>query len=223
MTCKLCPLFNDRAQVAGYGLPDAKLIVVGDWPNGDDERTLIPFSSGRDPRKESAAQLIRNALTRVVGLDTDTEVYWAHALRCNYHHRSKQLKKIKPEWLQTCRSANLEPDLQGVSARVILLCGEYAAKSFLGELPGGLHKMRGTTNTFYETTLGGIKRYIRLTYSPSFIQANRLYHLDYDHNGKPVSGKGWNPPGSVGWFFLKDIRAIQAKLKEIEALQGVAA
>lgn len=210
MACNLCPLALPD-QVAGRGPDKPRLIVVGDYPNNDDEVNGRPFSAGRDPNREYPNLIIPRALA-AVGVPPE-DIYWAYALRCNVKHRAKQVK-VKPQWLATCRSVHLEPALAKVDCPVILVCGPEAMKSLLPDLTDGVAKNR---EKWHEAVIGGQKRYLRLTFSPGFIQANSLFNA-VEIKNRIVPESRFNPPGTAGYFFSKDIRAVQAKLKELGRL-----
>lgn len=211
MGCNLCPQFLPQ-QVMGRGPAAPKLIVLGDHPNGDDEASGKAFSAGRNPHKDYPNLIIPRVL-EAIGMSAD-DVYFAYALRCNVWHRAKPIP-VKPQHLATCRVQNLDPELTGMTCPVILACGDMALKSLLPEATGGVGHNRGR---WHETTLGGQKRLVRVTYAPKFVHNNSLFLAAELPNGKIVPTDRWNPPGSCGWLFQKDIAALRLKLRELGLL-----
>lgn len=208
--CKLCPL-STGAQVPGYGPKDAKLIVIGEFPNTDDERTGIPFSKSKDPKREKATELIRRFI-QSIGLDPEREVFWVHALRCSPYHQTKVVKgkqkavKVdKDKHIGVCFN-HLERDLQGVTTPVVLLLGTHAVTSVLGRTDGV-----GPNRVFpHQVTLAGVKRHVIVSYSPATVDRRTLWNLDA--NMKRTTR--WSPPGSALWFFKRDIKQVRDALRE---------
>jgi uracil-DNA glycosylase family 4 len=211
MPCNLCPQFLAR-QVAGRGPNKPKLIVLGDFPNNDDEVTLRPFSGGRQADRDYSNLIIPRVLT-AMGLP-ESEVYFAYALRCNVKHRAKKIK-VAPLHLATCRSNNLDPELRDVDCPVILACGDHALRSLLPDHIGGMRTARGR---WHETVIGNQKRLVRVTYSPFFINAMSLYLAAELPSGKIIPTDRWNPPGSCGWLFQQDLKALKTKLLALGTL-----
>lgn len=213
MACNLCPLQLPK-QVAGHGSATPKLIVVGEYPTGDDEITGIPFSRGRDPKREYPNDIIRKALAGI-GLGED-DVYVAYALRCNPWHRAVPIK-VKPAFRTTCRDRNLDIELKGVVCDHILAMGDEAMKTLLPDLEGGIAKNR---NRWHEVVIGGRKRQVWLTWSCNMIQKNLMYQAIQLGNGKLISGEKFNPPGSIGWFFgAKDMPVIKHAIAAKEVIE----
>lgn len=207
--CNLCPLAT-TTQIRGQGPLRPRLIAIGDHPTSDDERTGHPFSGGKVEGREYPGLIVPRVL-EAIGISRE-DVYWAYALRCN-NRRGKDVIQVKPAFLATCRSLHLEPELSEVDCPLILVSGFDAVKSVLPESEKSLMELRGR---WLEVVIGGRKRLARVTFSGAFVSANSLYHAVQLPSGKLVSGNRWNPPGSCGWFFQKDIKAIRDKLKEIE-------
>ncbi len=208
--CNLCALATS-APVAGHGPSDAKLIVVGEFPNNDDEATGIPFSKSKKAEQARATGLIRSVLTQM-GLDPETDVYWVHALRCNSFHRKnysqdKKSKKspISDRHVTVCRT-HLEADLTGVTAPVVLALGKWAAFSVLGN-PHGVAKNRVFP---HQVTLAGQSRTVIVSYALNEVDRKSLWNLDenFDRTTR------FSPPGSVFWFFKRDLFAVRKALLE---------
>lgn len=209
MTCKFCPL-SQRQQVAGYGPAQARLVLVGGYPGQEDLKTGLPFSVPEGRNKERpAAQAMLPALLKYLGLGLE-EVYRVHALRCN-HHASNQT--LKPTYARSCRERNLEPDLAGVEAELVWVLGPEAANSLLPDLTGGIFERRGE---WHSVKLGGRWRKLRVTFDLAYVSRSSLFQPELK-NHQLVRAARWNPPGSVGWFFQQDLRAIKDALEEQRA------
>lgn len=220
MTCQLCPLSLPH-QVVGVGPLRPKLIVIGEFPSGDDEKSKVPFTGGKDPKREYPNLIIRRALANMLKLDVASEVYLTYALRCNVKHRSKQVTEVKPAWVKTCRVANLEPELAKIHCPLILVLGKEAFNSLLPELSGGLAKHR---RRWHEVTLGGQRRLVLPTFSLGQVERQSLWLTREDDDGQHHRVKRWPAFGSVGWHFNKDLMSVKEKLFELglvpHALKG---
>lgn len=209
MTCTMCPL-SQKQQLAGVGPANARLILVGGYPSQEDLKGQAPFSLPEMRRQERpAAQAMLPALLQYLGLGFD-DIYRVHALRCNHHASSHTLK---PAHLRTCRERNLEPELESVEAELVWALGPDAAASLLPEQDGGIFGMRGEWHTL---RLGNRWRRVRVTFDLAYVNRTSLYAPEIQHK-KLVRGARWNPPGSVGWFFSQDLRALKNALEEQHA------
>lgn len=211
--CTLCPQAQ-VGQVPGYGPERPRIIVIGENPNMDDENKGRPFSGGRDPHKDYPNLIIPRVLA-AIGIPA-TEAYFAYALRCNIWHRAKTIP-VKPVHLATCRSQHLETELAKVQCPLVLACGDLALKSLLPDHEGGMRTARGR---WHPVTLGGQKRIVRFTYAPNFVHGMSLFFAAELGNGKIVPTDRWNPPGSCGDLFQRDLKAVRAKLRELGAAES---
>lgn len=196
--CNRCPL-SLPLQVRGDGPVNPKIIVVGDYPGKEEEKTGIPFSGP----KEAPSQIIKRAL-QSLKYNPIAEVYYTYALRCNPFHRAQKIE-VKKSFLNICRTTNLEPELAEIKAPVVIAMGKQAMKSLLPDIEGSVSQNRGR---WYEVNIGGTLRFVRLTFSPSELDQYSLFESDDEF--KRV--KRVNPVGSCGWFFNQDLKAIQEKL-----------
>lgn len=199
--CNHCPL-SLPTQVQGDGSMNPKIIVVGEYPGKDEEKSGIPFSGPKD----APSQIIKRALASLK-YNPITEVYYTYALRCNPFHRAQKIE-VKKSFLNVCRTTNLEPELSKFKSPVIIAMGRQAMKSLLPDLEGGVAQNRGR---WYEVNIGGVSRLVRVTFSANELEQYSLF--ESDDNFSRV--KRVNPIGSCGWFFNQDLRAIQEKLLEL--------
>lgn len=208
--CKMCT-FSLPVQIAGEGPMKPKLIVVGNAPTKDDERTGVPFSGSNNKDRVSSSLIIRNAL-RSMQYDPYEEIYYSYAMRCNPYHRSQKMD-VKPSHVNICRTTNLEAELAKVDCPVILGMGTQALQSLLPDAKGGIGKNRGK---WHEVTIGGRKRLVRITYDGATIDRMSLYRAEEnEYTNKIVRATRIKPVGSVSWFFENDLRALKQKLFEL--------
>ena len=128
-TCTLCSLSSTRINVVfGEGHPDAALMFVGEGPGADEDATGRPFV-GR------AGEL----LTKMIGAMgyARTDVYIANIVKC----RPPGNRVPEDNERQSCLPF-LEQQISLVSPQAIVLLGQTAAASLLGQT-GGISKLRG--------------------------------------------------------------------------------
>ncbi len=207
--CNLCTL-STGSPVSGYGPTNAKLIVIGEFPSSDDEMTGIPFSKGKNPKRDGPPMLIRNGL-KSIGLDPENDVYWAFMLRCNPYHRKEDIKVKKEKHVDICK-ALLEKELQAVQAPVILALGKWAVTGLL-DVTSGV----GANRVFpHQITFGGHPRIVVVSYSPSEVERRSLWELDENYNRV----RRLSPRGSALWFFKQDLRSVRTELQKKGLLEA---
>ena len=135
--CPRCGLARTRQQVVfGEGNEQAELMVVGEAPGSDEDRSGRPFV-GR------SGQLL-DRLLAAVGFPRDS-VYICNVLKC----RPPVNRNPQPDEIEAC-SPYLLRQVELVAPRVILAVGTFAAQTLLesGEpinrLRGRVHRWRGT-------------------------------------------------------------------------------
>ncbi len=124
--CRGCELYACATRVVfGEGPPDAAVMLVGEQPGFDEDRTGRPFVG-------PAGRLLDRALAEV-GIDR-TEVYVTNAVK---HFRSEPRgkrrlhKKPGDEHVAACRPW-LEAEIAAVRPAVLVCLGATAARSLLG-------------------------------------------------------------------------------------------
>jgi uracil-DNA glycosylase len=137
-TCQLCGLHAGRTTVVfGEGDPDADLVVVGEAPGQEEDRTGRPFV-GRAGR-------LLDLLLMSVGFSR-ASVYICNVLKC----RPPNNRNPQPAEIDACTTNYLHAQLAAVAPRVILAVGRFAVQSLLstdqaiGRMRGRLHACRGT-------------------------------------------------------------------------------
>mgnify|MGYP003350113597 FL=1 len=92
-----------------------------------------------------------------------------------------------------------------VDCDLILAMGNWAMSSLVPEAKGPLPKNRGR---WWEVNLGGRRRLVRVTFSCNFIESNSIYHHEVDARGRVSREERLNYPGTCGWFFQRDLKAV---------------
>ena len=136
--CTLCRLHATRSTVVfGEGNADADLVVVGEAPGQEEDRTGRPFV-GR------AGKLL-DLLLASTGFPR-ADVYICNVLKC----RPPQNRNPLPDEVMPCTTNFLHGQLEAIAPRVLLAVGKFAAQALLqseesiGRLRGRVHTYRGT-------------------------------------------------------------------------------
>jgi DNA polymerase len=136
--CTLCRLHTSRQRVVfGEGNPGASLVIVGEAPGQEEDRTGRPFV-GR------AGKLL-DLLLMSVGFPRE-QVYICNVLKC----RPPDNRNPLPDEVDLCTRNFLHAQLEAIAPRVLLAVGKFAAQALLssedaiGRLRGRVHAYRGT-------------------------------------------------------------------------------
>lgn len=136
--CQLCLLHERRRSVVfGEGSPNAELVVVGEAPGQEEDRTGRPFV-GR------AGKLL-DLLLLSAGFARD-QVYICNVLKC----RPPQNRNPQADEVELCTRNYLYRQLEIIAPAVILAVGRYAVQALLssndaiGRLRGRIHSWGGT-------------------------------------------------------------------------------
>ncbi len=135
-SCTACRLSEGRRSVVfGEGDPAARLVVVGEAPGQEEDRTGRPFVG-------QAGKLL-DLLLMSVGLPRES-VYICNTLKC----RPPQNRNPLPDELAAC-SGFLQGQLSAIAPSVLLAVGKFPAQSLVGSeesisrLRGRLFRYRG--------------------------------------------------------------------------------
>lgn len=132
--CPRCRLAETRGRVVfGEGSPDADVLVVGEAPGAEEDRTGRPFV-GR------AGKLL-DLLLASVGLSRES-VYICNVLKC----RPPGNRNPQPDEVEAC-SPYLLRQVELVKPRVIAAFGTFAAQTLLGT-PTPIGKLRGRVHDY---------------------------------------------------------------------------
>jgi DNA polymerase len=137
--CELCGLAGSRTHVVfGEGNPAAEVVVVGEAPGADEDRTGRPFV-GR------AGKLL-DLLLASIGFPRD-EVYICNVLKC----RPPGNRNPEPDEIAAC-SPYLMRQIEMVAPRAILAVGTFPAQTLLGTTES-IGRIRGTVQSFHGVPL----------------------------------------------------------------------
>jgi DNA polymerase len=136
--CTRCRLHEGRRTVVfGEGAATADVVVVGEAPGQDEDRTGRPFV-GRAGR-------MLDLLLLAAGFPRET-VFICNVLKCRPPNNRDPL----PDEVAMCTSRYLHAQLEIIAPRVLLAVGKFAAQTLLqsedpiGRLRGRVHSYRGT-------------------------------------------------------------------------------
>jgi uracil-DNA glycosylase len=135
--CTLCRLHEERTNVVfGEGSVTADVVVVGEAPGQEEDRTGRPFV-GR------AGRLLD--LLLMTGGFPRGDVYICNVLKC----RPPGNRNPLPDEVASCTGSYLHGQIEAVAPRVVLAVGKFAAQALLGSdesigrLRGVVHSWRG--------------------------------------------------------------------------------
>lgn len=151
-TCHLCQLGTTRTKVVvGEGMPNARLMVIGEGPGAEEDKSGRPFV-GR------AGQYL-DAWLNAIGLDRKSNTYIANIVKC----RPPGNRDPLPEEAMTCMPY-LKRQIALVKPDGILCVGKVAAHFLLGR-EDALRSMRDAIHRFE-----GIP--VVVTYHPAAVLRN---------------------------------------------------
>lgn len=151
--CVRCGLASTRTQVVfNDGVPDARLMVVGEAPGQNEDETGLPFVG--------AAGKLLDLLLMSVNLSRRESVYICNVLKC----RPPGNRNPLPEEIEACRPI-LERQIEIVAPEVILAVGTFAAQ-WLTSSQAPLGKLRGTVYDYRGVPLV-------VTYHPAALLRNQ--------------------------------------------------
>ncbi len=137
MGCTRCGLSETRNNVVfSDGNPDARLVVVGEAPGANEDRTGVPFVG--------AAGKLLDLILASVDLSREDSVYICNVLKC----RPPGNRNPQAEEIQAC-SPFLKRQLALVQPQALLAVGTFAAQLLtgrdrpLGKLRGEVHSYEG--------------------------------------------------------------------------------
>lgn len=131
-TCTRCRLAEGRTKVVfGEGSPRAALLVVGEGPGADEDRTGRPFV-GR-------AGKMLDLLLGSAGFERE-EVYICNVVKC----RPPQNRNPRPDEVKSC-NPYLRKQLELVAPKVILALGTFAAHTLM-QSDAPISRLRGRTH-----------------------------------------------------------------------------
>jgi DNA polymerase len=132
--CRLCE--GRRNIVYGVGDPEADLMVIGEGPGEQEDRSGEPFVG-------PAGQMLDKMLVHVLGLQR-SQVYIANVVKC----RPPQNRNPRPDEVDACKPF-LERQIDAIQPKVILVLGSVALQHALGIR--GIMRNRGQEKRYHAT------------------------------------------------------------------------
>lgn len=127
--CTRCPLSEGRTTVVvGAGDADADLLLVGEAPGANEDRTGLPFVG--------QAGTLLDGLLEGIGL-TREQVFIANVLKC----RPPGNRDPRPDEIDACRGY-LEEQVALIRPRVVCTLGNFATRLLSGR-PDGISTVHG--------------------------------------------------------------------------------
>lgn len=129
--CKKCALCSSRTNVVfGDGVPNNKILLIGEAPGHDEDVQGRPFV-GR------SGQLLDKIL-ECVGFSRKENIFIINTIKC----RPPENRNPLPEEKAACREY-LDKQIEILKPRIIILCGAVAVDSMLGAKHEGITKIHG--------------------------------------------------------------------------------
>lgn len=151
--CTRCRLSENRTQVVfSDGPRHARLMVVGEAPGANEDRTGLPFVG--------AAGKYLDLLLATVGLSREESVYIANVLKC----RPPGNRDPKPDEIECC-SPYLRKQIDLVRPEVLLAVGSFSGKLLTGRDKVALGELRGEVHSYHGVPLV-------VTYHPAALLRN---------------------------------------------------
>ncbi len=130
LSCQKCSLAKSRTNIVfSSGLPNSKLVLVGEAPGYWEDQKGEPFVG-------KAGQLL-DKIFECVGLSREKDVYICNTIKC----RPPENRDPLPEEKAACKEY-LDAQLEILKPKIILICGRVALNTFLPD-KGGITKVRG--------------------------------------------------------------------------------
>jgi len=130
LNCQKCNLASTRTNIVfSDGIPNPKLMLIGEAPGFYEDKQGKPFVG-------KAGQLL-DKIFASVGLTRQKDVYICNTIKC----RPPENRNPLPDEKEACWEF-LKAQIDIIRPKIILLCGNVAVQSILGNI-GGITKIRG--------------------------------------------------------------------------------
>jgi DNA polymerase len=177
--CTRCRLAATRTTtVPGEGAHRPRLVVVGEAPGAEEDRTGRPFV-GR------AGELLTRMLA-AIGCSREAEVFVLNVLKC----RPPENRPPRPDEAAACRPW-LTAQLEALGPPLLLALGSHAARLLLGT-ERGITALRGR----FHTTPEGWR--VMPTYHPAYLLRTPAAKREAWEDLKQVAGALGAPPDAPG-------------------------
>ncbi len=129
ISCQLCRLCESRTNaVPGEGPSDARIMLIGEAPGAEEDRTGRPFV-GRAGR-------LMDKLLSEAGIER-SQVFITSVVKC----RPPKNRKPKKDEVEICVNTYLRPQMDLINPRVVCLMGNTASEGVIGAK--GVTKIHG--------------------------------------------------------------------------------
>jgi DNA polymerase len=136
LSCTRCRLSGTRTHVVfSDGVPDARLVVVGEAPGANEDATGLPFVG--------AAGKFLDLLLRTVGLSREESVYICNVLKC----RPPGNRNPLPDEIEMC-SPFLEKQIELIRPEALLAVGSFSGQLLTGRQGVALGQLRGEVHSY---------------------------------------------------------------------------
>lgn len=136
LACTRCRLAGTRTQVVfSDGVPDARLVVVGEAPGANEDETGLPFVG--------AAGKFLDLLLRTVGLSREESVYICNVLKC----RPPGNRNPLPDEIELC-APFLEKQIALIRPEALLAVGSFSGQLLTGRQGVALGQLRGEVHSY---------------------------------------------------------------------------
>jgi DNA polymerase len=136
LVCTRCRLSGTRTQVVfSDGVPNARLVVVGEAPGANEDATGLPFVG--------AAGKFLDLLLETVGLSRAESVYICNVLKC----RPPGNRNPLPDEIETC-SPFLEKQIDLIAPEALLAVGSFSGQLLTGRQGVALGQLRGQVHSY---------------------------------------------------------------------------
>jgi uracil-DNA glycosylase family 4 len=153
LSCTQCRLAEGRTQVVfSDGSERARLMVVGEAPGANEDKTGVPFVG--------QAGKFLDLLLACVDLSREDSVYICNVLKC----RPPANRNPMPDEIEAC-SPYLKKQIELVQPEVLLAVGTFSAQLLTGRQKIALGKLRGEVHSYQSVPLV-------VTYHPAALLRN---------------------------------------------------
>ncbi len=136
LSCTQCRLAEGRTQVVfSDGSERARLMVVGEAPGANEDKTGVPFVG--------QAGKFLDLLLSCVDLSREDSVYICNVLKC----RPPANRNPMPDEIEAC-SPYLKKQIELVQPEVLLAVGTFSAQLLTGRQKIALGKLRGEVHSY---------------------------------------------------------------------------
>lgn len=185
LVCEKCALAKSRTNIVfSDGIPNPNIMLIGEAPGFNEDKQGKPFVG-------KAGQLL-DKIFASVGLSRQKDIYICNTIKC----RPPENRNPLPEEKEACWEY-LKAQIDTIKPKIILLCGNVAVQSILGNV-GGITRIRGKWFNPQNAIVDVYGAKLMPIFHPSYLLRN-------DSREK----------GSPKWLMWQDIQEIKRELDKI--------